>query len=144
MRSWALLRIGLLAMLVAPGVGACATDSDSEAHYHVVVRQEGRVLGEFDLARLRELPQSEIATPQSRGSQVQRGPELRAVLTAAGASAAATVRVAGSDPAQTLTAAELADQVVLSYTKRDTVKLAGANLDRDRWVRDVTAVVVNP
>lgn len=135
----------MLALLVGLGVGACATDSAAQAHYRVVVRHDdGHVLGEFDLARLRELPQSEIATPQSRGSQVQRGPELRAVLAAAGASEATSVRVEGSDPAQTLTAAELAEQVVLSYTKRDTVKLAGANLDRDRWVRDVTAVVVNP
>ena len=75
---------------------------------------------------------------------MQGGPELRAVPAPAGASEATSVRVEGSDPAQTLTAAELADQVVLSYTKRDTVELAGANLDRDRWVRDVTAVVVNP
>lgn len=134
----------LAVLLVGTGTGGCAADADSTPGYQVVVRQDGRVLGEFDLARLRELPQSEIATPQSRGSQVQRGPELRAVLTAAGASEATNVRVEGSDPAQTLTAAELADQVVLSYTKRDTVKLAGANLDRDRWVRDVTAVVVNP
>ncbi|MEB3020348.1 hypothetical protein [[Mycobacterium] crassicus] len=143
--SGRLLRIGVAALLVGPGVGACATDSAGATGYHLVVRQgDGHVLGDFDLARLRELPQIEIETPQSRGNQVQRGPELRSVLTAAGAGDVSAVRVEGSDPAQTLTAVELADRVVLSFTKRDTVKLAGAELARDRWVRDVSAVVVNP
>ncbi|MEB3032334.1 hypothetical protein [[Mycobacterium] nativiensis] len=145
MRSTAgrLLLLGMAALLVGPGVGGCVTDSDL-AGYHLVVRQDGRVLDTFDLPRLRDLPQIEIATPQSRGNQVQRGPELRSVLTAAGAADVNRIRVQGSDPAQTLTAAELADRVVLSFTKRDTVKLAGVDLDRERWVRDVTEVVVNP
>ncbi|RRR39760.1 hypothetical protein EHH44_21590 [Mycolicibacter terrae] len=102
------------------------------------------MLGEFDLARLAELPQIEISTPQSHGNPVQRGPAVRSVLEAAGATAISSIRVEGRDPAQTLTAAELTDRVVLSFTKRDTVKLAGADLARDRWVRDVSTVVVNP
>lgn len=144
MRSSAgrLLRLGLTALVVSTGIGGCAVDSD--AGYHLVVRQDGRVLDEFDLARLGELPQIEISTPQSHGSPVQRGPSVRTVLDAAGAADVRSVRIEGSDPAQTLTAAELTDRVVLSFTKRDTVKLAGADLDRDRWVRDVQTVVVNP
>ncbi|MCV7386247.1 hypothetical protein H7K14_20780 [Mycolicibacter longobardus] len=102
------------------------------------------MLDEFDLARLGELPQTEITTPQSRGNPVQRGPTVRAVLDAAGATDVRSVRFEGSDPAQTLTAAELSDRVVLSFTRRDTLKLAGVDLDRDRWVRDVNTVVVNP
>lgn len=142
MRSSAghLLRVVLAALLV--GTGGCATDSDGG--YHLVIRQDGRVLDEFDLARLGELPQSEITTPQSHGNPVQRGPSVRAVLAAAGATEISSVRVEGSDPAQTLTGAELTDRVVLSFTRRDTVKLAGTDLPRDRWVRDVSAVVVNP
>lgn len=136
------LRIGLAALLIGLGLGGCATDSGDD--YHVVVRQDGRVLADFDLGRLAELPQTEIATPQSHGNQVQRGPAVRSVLNAAGAGEVHSVRFEGSDPAQTLTAAELTDRVVLSFTRRDTVKLAGAGLARDRWVRDVSAVVVNP
>jgi len=143
MRSAAGRRIRILAvLLIAIGAGGCATDAGNG--YHVAVRQDGHVLAEFDLARLAELPQAEITTPQSYGSKVQRGPALRAVLAAAGAGEARSVRVEGSDPAQTLTAAELTDRLVLGFTKRDTVKLAGTDLDRDRWVRDVSAVVVNP
>nr|WP_245847040.1 hypothetical protein [Mycobacterium szulgai] len=54
------------------------------------------------------------------------------------------MRVEGRDPAQTFGAAELTDQLVLNVTKRNTLKLAGTQLGRDRWVRDVTTLVVNP
>ncbi|MGB3476965.1 MAG: hypothetical protein WBA69_19500 [Mycobacterium sp.] len=148
MRSSAgrLFGLGLAALVVGAAAAGCAadTDTDTSTGYHLVIRQDGRVLDEFDLARLGGLPQTEIATPQSHGSPVQRGPAVRAVLDAAGATAVRSVRVEGRDPAQTLTAAELTDQVVLSFTKRDTLKLAGAELERDRWVRDVSTVVVNP
>lgn len=135
-----LLQLALAVLLIM--VGGCAGDSENQ--HHLVVQQDGRVLGEFDLARLTELPQIEISTPQSHGNPVQRGPAVRSVLEAAGATAISSIRVEGRDPAQTLTAAELTDRVVLSFTKRDTVKLAGADLARDRWVRDVSTVVVNP
>jgi hypothetical protein len=52
--------------------------------------------------------------------------------------------VEGRDPAQTLTAADLTDQLILNVTKRNTLKLAGTELGRDRWVRDVTMLIVNP
>lgn len=148
MRSSAgrLVGLGLAALVVGAAVAGCAadTDTDTSTGYHLVIRQDGRVLDEFDLARLGGLPQTEIATPQSHGSPVQRGPAVRAVLDAAGATTVHSVRFEGRDPAQTLTAAELTDQVVLSFTKRDTLKLAGVELERDRWVRDVSTVVVNP
>ncbi|CAJ1493257.1 hypothetical protein MU0083_000226 [[Mycobacterium] kokjensenii] len=142
------LGTGLFALAVTAGLGGCATPTGTEAAasggYRLVVQRDGRVLDELDLARLRDLPQTEIATPQSHGNPVQRGPAVRAVLEAAGAADVHRVRFEGRDPAQTLTAAELTDRVVLSFTKRDTVKLAGADLGRDRWVRDVRTVVVDP
>lgn len=149
MRSSAgrLFGLGLAALVVGAAVAGCGTGTDTDdatTGYHLVVRQDGRVLDEFDLARLSGLPQTEIDTPQSHGSPVQRGPAVRAVLDAAGAKDVRSVRFEGRDPAQTLTAAELTDRVVLSFTKRDTVKLAGTDLERDRWVRDVSTVVVNP
>lgn len=127
------------------GVGGCATDAGSDATgYRLAVRQHDTALADFTLAQLQALPQVEIVTPQSQGNQVQTGPTVRSVLGAAGAASTGSVRVEGRDPAQTLTAAELTDQVVLSFTKRGTVKLAGVDLDRARWVRDVTSLVVNP
>lgn len=69
---------------------------------------------------------------------------MRSILSVAGAADVERVRVEGRDPAQTLTAAELTDQVILNITKRRTLKLAGTKLDTGRWVRDVTALVVNP
>lgn len=140
--------LGLAALVVGIGVTGCSADTDigedTATGFHLVVRQDGRILDEFDLARLGGLPQTEIATPQSHGSPVQAGPAVRAVLDAAGATAVHSVRFEGRDPAQTLTAAELTDQVVLSFTKRDTLKLAGVDLERDRWLRDVSTVIVNP
>lgn len=108
------------------------------------VQQNGRQIAHFTVPQLQDLPQTEIKTPQSRGAQVQRGPTVRVVLGAAGITGAHTVRVDGRDPAQTLAAAELTDQVILAVTKRDTIKLTGVNLAVDRWGRDVTGLVVDP
>lgn len=52
-----------------------------------------------------------------------------------GRSAGLVVRRNGTD---------LDDHVILDITKRNTLKLAGRDLGVDRWVRDVTALVVNP
>lgn len=69
---------------------------------------------------------------------------MRSILNAAGATGVVRVRVEGRDPAQSLTAAELDDRTILGFTKRDTLKLTGAKLGRDQWVRDVTDLVINP
>jgi hypothetical protein len=137
MRS--LIRQLLLAVLVVAFLGACGTSHDILA-----VQQDGKPRTHFSLSQLQHLPQVEIATPQSRGAQIQRGPTVRSVLDAAGATGVEKVRFEGRDPAQTLTAAELTDQVILNVTKHNTLKLTGAQLDTGRWVRDVTTLVVNP
>ncbi|MEZ0365464.1 hypothetical protein ACAG26_17420 [Mycobacterium sp. pUA109] len=129
---------GQLLILAILLLGGCA-----DRGVDLAVSENGRALADFTLARLRELRQVEIATPQSRGAQVQHGPTVRSVLDAAGATQVDRVRVEGRDPAQTLTG-ELTERVILSETKRHTLKLVGADLDRGRWVRDVTALVVNP
>lgn len=130
-------------MVLGGGVTSCA-ESATDGMGQLVVQQAERVLTRFTLPQLEGLPQVEIATPQSHGAQVQKGPTVRSVLDAAGATVVYGVRVEGRDPAQTLTAVELTDQVILNLTKRSTLKLAGTQLGKDRWVRDVTALVVNP
>jgi hypothetical protein len=69
---------------------------------------------------------------------------VRSILDAAGTASVEWIRVEGRDPAQTLTANGVAEQVILTVTKRNTLKLTGTRLPRDRWVRDVTKLVVNP
>lgn len=135
------LLVAVLAVLV---LGACAAATHGQGSGGVVVQETGRVLARLTLPLLQHLPQAQIVTPQSQGAQVQKGPTMHSVLNAAGATTVNSVRVEGRDPAQTLSAAELTDQVILTITKRDTLKLAGAHLGVDRWVRDVTALVVNP
>jgi hypothetical protein len=75
---------------------------------------------------------------------MQRGPTVRSILDSAGVAGVSSLRVEGRDPAQTLTAAELTDELILNITKRNTLKLAGTKLGTDRWVRDVTMLDVNP
>lgn len=131
------LPVVLVALLLA---GCARTDEPG----NLVVQQNDRVLSRFSMGQMRNLPQTEVSTPQSRGAQVQKGPTVRAVLAAAGVTAVDRVRVEGRDPAQTLTATELTDQVILNVTKRNTLKLTGTQLGTGRWVRDVSTLVVNP
>lgn len=136
---------GLVRFAAVLGVGAgLVACGASETGLQLVVQENHRVLDRLTMSRLQQLPQVQVATPQSHGAQVQRGPSVRSILKAAGATDAVRVRVEGRDPAQTLTAAELDDQTILGFTKRNTLKLTGAKLSRDQWVRDVTNLVVNP
>ncbi|WP_172832483.1 hypothetical protein [Mycobacterium asiaticum] len=127
-------------LLLAIAINACGT---TDAAGELVVQQNERVLQHFNLQQLRDLPQIEVPTPQSGGAQVQKGPTVRSIVNAAGVTDIASVRVEGRDPAQTFAAAELTDRVILSITKRNTVKLTGTQLPRDRWVRDVVRLAVN-
>ncbi|HEY1841473.1 MAG TPA: hypothetical protein VGG53_14870 [Mycobacterium sp.] len=126
------------------GSGHRGQHGDASHGSSLAVQQNDRVLAHFTLRQLQDLPQAEIATPQSRGAVIQKGPTVRSVLDAAHAAGVASVRVEGSDPAQMLTSAELTTGVILNITRRNTLKLAGTTLDVDRWVRDVTSLVVNP
>lgn len=134
-------RLLVLMTVISIGLSACGGSDTGES---LVVQQSGRVLSRFSLRQLQGLPQVEITTPQSHGAQVQKGPTVRSVLDAAHATGVSSVRVEGRDPAQTLTAGELTKDVILDITKRNTLKLTGTNLTLDRWVRDVTDLVVNP
>ncbi|GAB1813156.1 hypothetical protein MUNTM_21950 [Mycobacterium sp. MUNTM1] len=141
MRSNTRLARVIAVLVVSAGLVACG---GSETELQLVVHENHQVLQRFTVSRLQQLPQVEVATPQSHGAQVQKGPSVRSILNAAGATGVVSVRVEGRDPAQTLTAAELDDQTILGFTKRNTLKLTGPKLGRDQWIRDVTDLVVNP
>ncbi|GAB4598092.1 hypothetical protein MOKP4_44100 [Mycobacterium avium subsp. hominissuis] len=127
-------------LVVSAGLVACG----GSGALQLVVQENQHVLQRFTISQLQQLPQVEVETPQSHGAQIQKGPSVRSILNAAGATGVVRVRVEGRDPAQSLTAAELDDRTILGFTKRDTLKLTGAKLGRDQWVRDVTDLVINP
>lgn len=141
MRSNKRLARVIAVLAVSAGLVACG---GSKTELQLVVQENYQVLQRFTISQLQQLPQLEVATPQSHGAQVQKGPSVRSILHAAGATGVIRVRVEGGDPAQTLTAAQLDDQTILGFTKRNTLKLTGEKLSRDQWVRDVTHLVVNP
>jgi hypothetical protein len=136
----------LMVLLLGTGLCACGRHGIHRATggNDLVVEANGQVLARLSLPQLQHLPQVEVVTPQSRGAQVQKGPTVRSILNTAGATSVERLRVEGRDPAQTLTAADLTDQLILNVTKRNTLKLTGTKLSTDRWVRDVTTLVVNP
>jgi hypothetical protein len=137
------------ALLLGCGGGSRAGASPAAAasgqgSYAVVVRDGGRTVGRFDLAALRAMPQADISTPKSQGKQTQHGPRVRTVLARAGVQRFGRLKVAGPGGTGAFSSAEIDDQVVLDFDNRGTVKLAGANLTVDRWVRDVTELDASP
>jgi hypothetical protein len=135
--------LALSAALLLGCSGAIGQSGQAGGHA-VLVRDGGRALARFDLAALRALPQTDIATPQSQGRRVQHGPRVRTVLAQAGVLQFTSLRVVGVGGTGTFSAAEIDDQVVLDFEQRGTVKLAGANLPQARWVRDVTELDADP
>jgi hypothetical protein len=126
------------------GCGSGSRAASGQAGYAVVVRDGGRTVGRFDVAALRAMPQADISTPKSQGKQTQHGPRVRTVLTRAGVQRFGRLKAVGPDATGTFSPAEIDDQVVLDFDNRGTVKLAGAKLPVDRWVRDVTELDASP
>ena len=132
MRLW---MVGLCAALLVAGCGA-------PGDYAVTVTRGGRQLARLDLAALRALPQSDIATPGTGDGGRQDGPSVAAVLDKAGAGTFTRIVVTGDEGARTFTAAEVAG-AVLDLTNRGTTKFASAGVGQDRWVHTVTDLDVS-
>jgi len=154
---WVVPRVVAAAALVLAGLllPACGAASSPPAHaqspgaqggagYAVTVRSGGKTAGRFDMAALRQLPAADVATPRSPGKKVQHGPQVRAVLARAGVHRFGRLRVVGTGARQTFSSAEIDDQVVLDFDNAGTVKLAGAHVPQDRWVRHVTELDADP
>ena len=137
-----ILLLSVFALLSACGAGTGASPAAAQPQpsgYAVTVRSGGHVVGHLDLTALRSLPAIDVPTPQSQGKQVQHGPRVRAALSHAGVQKFGKLRAVALDgTVQTFTSAEIDDQVVLDFDNRGTVKLAGAHLATNRWVREVT------
>jgi hypothetical protein len=127
-----------------PAATSIPAATSTPTSYAVVVRDGGRAVGRFDVAALRAMPQTDVATPMPQGKQTQRGPRVRTVLARAGVQRFARLTVIGMDATGTFASAEIDDQVVLDFDKRGTVKLAGAHLLVERWVRGVVELDASP
>jgi len=139
MRMSARVGVGIAAVL-ASALTACSSGTSA---YTLSVTRGTTTLATFDLAALQALPQVHVSTPGTGNDGVQDGPAIRAVLDRAGAGAVTSVAVTGDEGTLTFPAADLAT-AVLDVTNRGTTKLAGADLPRERWVRNVTRLVVSP
>lgn len=137
-RLWA-LPILLVATVLIAACGS-ATRAGVDTRYHVSVQSGGKTLKSFDLTALRALPAVDVATPQSGGKKVQRGPLVQTVLARAGVHQFNRLLVVGQGASQSFTSAEINDQVVLNFDNRGTVKLADAEAPQSRWVPAVTAL----
>jgi hypothetical protein len=113
------------------------------AAYSIAVYQGDRLLTRFTIADLQRLPQSSFTWD----GKPQNGPRLTALLTAAGATQYARVRITGmglnDDGRLFLTASQASAGVVIAFNKRGTVKVCGPKLAWKDWVRDVTAIHVD-
>lgn len=83
-------------LVVSAGLVACGGSGGLQ----LVVQENQHVLQRFTISQLQQLPQVEVETPQSHGAQIQKGPSVRSILNAAGATGVVRVRVEGRDPAQ--------------------------------------------
>jgi len=124
--------------------GAQSAGAQGSTSYAVTVRSGGKTVGRFDMGALRQLPATDVATPKSPGKKVQHGPQVRAVLAQAGVHRFGRLQVTGTGGQQTFSAAEIDNQVVLDFDNAGTVKLAGAHVPQDRWVRHVTDLDADP
>jgi hypothetical protein len=145
-----LRRIALgLALALVTLATACGGDASSAADASTATVDAPATLltvtrGGETLHALLALPQQEVTMDGS----LQTGPWLRDVLAASdvGDWAHATVRGAGESRAFDVELAiesGPADTYILDITKRGTTKLAGLDLPRERWVRDVTEIRID-
>ena len=95
----------------------------------------------IDVPTIESLPQATIDTPQA-GQAQQTGALVTALLEEAGVADYAALVVTGPNGAETFTADEIDETVILGVSRRQTLRFSGEQIDKDRWVQDVTDIVV--
>ena len=126
------------------GSGGGAGQAATETGYAIAISLDGQQVARYGLDDLRSL---EFVSIEADG-RAEEGPRLLDVLQKAGIESFSSVTVRGQAPGRigsaelTLEAAEVTDQVVLDVSQRDTLKLAGPEIDSNRWVVDVTEIAV--
>lgn len=140
-RSLRVLMLGAVLVLVsACSEGGTATTQAPGADVVVRVVSGGEVLADWTLA---DLEASVGFTELTVDGDLQSGPLLLDVLEASGVGDWESGRVFGMgegrvfEVALDIDSGEVDHGWILDVTNKGTLKLASANLPKDRWVRDV-------
>jgi len=133
-----------LALLAACSESSNGPTATVEPGTLLRVLRDGETLRVWTLEELLALPQQEVEID----GDVQNGPWLRDVLAASnvGEWTRATVVGAGEGRAfgiEVEIESGPADGYILDITRRGTAKLAGLDLARERWVRDMTEIRID-
>jgi hypothetical protein len=91
----------------------------------------------FSMADLKQLP----AITVNLDGVDQNGPALLEVLKAAGVSDFTSVTVSGVS-SLTLNKSDITAETLFDFSNRNTIKLASANIAKDKWVKDVTQITI--
>lgn len=138
---FAFLAVGTLAIGCArstPGT------TNTEAGYRVKVTVSGAAAASLTIAQLQDLPKVSLEAY----SKSEEGPTLLSALELAGVNDFSRVTAIGllkgrvASAELTLTREQVTGSVILDFTNRGTVKLAGADIPEDNWIIDVTELKV--
>ncbi len=119
--------------------GAGSGGGTAPADYHIALIKDGKQLRQFTLSDIKALP----AVTLEADGKTQQGPTLAGVLKAAGIDQFSSVKVSGAWKEEySLTRDKVNDRVLLDISNRGTCKLAGPDIPKDKWVRDVITLEV--
>jgi hypothetical protein len=127
--------VATVAEAAYPGPTTAFPTKPAEALFQLV-RPDGAIVN-FAMADLKKLPLTSIMV----GAKAEEGPALLEVLKAAGVTDFKQVTVSG-DGSLTLTKAQITPQVVLDFSNRGTVKIAGPDLPIPSPAKDLTLIKV--
>jgi hypothetical protein len=102
-----------------------------------IVKADGT---KFDvtLDAVKALPLSQLTVE----GKIQEGPKLLDILSLAGVTDFSEVTITGSSAPSTLTRAQVADNTILDFSNRGTMKLATTYIPKAEWTKDITAITV--
>lgn len=136
----------VIGVVLLVGIGAAwalqALVPSKGVPYHVTVSQDDRAVASYDLAALQALGVKQVIADGKK----QSGPTLASVLAKAGVTGYTQVEIIGPGTDDSghliLQRASITSDVLLAVSNRGTVKVTSPNIPKDKWVRDVTELVV--
>jgi hypothetical protein len=135
--------IAVLAILLASVLG-CSKEIDTGNKYAIKVFSNDKQIASLSLDDLLKLPQVTV----SAGGKDQEGPTLLSALDLAGIREFSEVTVVGLTRGRigsaelVLKKDQITDKVILDKTNKGTTKLCGPDIDYNKWIIDVSKLVV--
>jgi len=141
-----LLTVPFAFLVVAALATGCAksTSGTTEPGYLVKVTVKGAPAASLTIAQLQDLPKVSL----DAYGKSEEGPTLLSALDLAGVKDFSKITISGlmkgrvASAELTLTRDQVTGTVILDFTNRGTVKLAGADIPEDNWIIDVTELKV--